>query len=132
MQELNVLEQIGYSYARLKEPITFEEWKDQDDYSSYSYIVNEILSTNYNSEWWLENYPQESKWANENGLNHIEGDSGGEGCGEYCYMIFSWQGKTYKIEYSYYSYNGNNFDDVEDTIREVKPVEKLVIVYEDM
>jgi hypothetical protein len=60
----------------------------------------------------------------------IEGELGGEGSGEYCYGVFKFDGKFYKTEWSYYSYEGCNWDNIEHTLKEVKPVEKLVTVYE--
>jgi len=63
------------------------------------------------------------------GYEWIEGDTGGEGQGEACYGIFKLQDKIYKAEWSYYSYNGCEYDDIESTLKEVKPIEKMVTVY---
>ncbi len=112
---MNVLDEIIKSYNE-KFP---GDVLDDDDYSE---VVGEKINYTYSSD---------KKWAKENNLKLIEGDTGGEGSGEYCYSIFSWKDKVYKIEYSYYSYGGTDYDGVEDTIREVVPVEKLVTVYED-
>lgn len=60
----------------------------------------------------------------------MEGDTGGEGEGEYCYSVIRFQGKFYKAEWSYYSYNGCEYDYIADTVKQVFPKEKLVIVYE--
>lgn len=60
----------------------------------------------------------------------LEGDYGGEGEGEYCYGVISFMGKYYKAEWTYYSYNGREYDDIENTIKEVAPVERLVTFYE--
>ncbi len=130
---MNVLQEIGLSYTRMENDnpeLTLEDYWENSDYEGdYSYVVNEII------EWYgmLDNKYGDIKdkaWAKENNLKFIEGETGGESSGEYCYAIFSWKEKVYKIEFSYYSYHGNDFDGVEDTIREVKPVEKLVTVYE--
>lgn len=131
-EELNVLQEIGYSYTKLEYPdLTVEGYFDSGEYKSdYSYIVNEIIAIDYFSDWRLKSYLEDSKWAKDNGFKYLEGDTGGEGMGEYCYAIFSWKDKVYKIEFSYYSYHGNDFDDVERTIKEVRPVEKLVTIYE--
>lgn len=127
---MNVLKEICQSYHSLE--LEEGEVYDEDNVeSSYSFIVFEIIESSYDSKWYRESYPEQCAWAKDNNLAVIEQDGGGEGGGEYCYMIFSWKDKTYKIEYSYYSYNGHDFDGVEDTIREVVPVEKLVTVYED-
>ncbi len=61
---------------------------------------------------------------------HIETEGGGEGGAEYCYGVFKLDGKSYKAEWSYYSYEGCNFDEIFDTLKEVKPVEKIITVYE--
>lgn len=42
----------------------------------------------------------------------------------------SWGGKTYRAEYQYYSHHGHDYDSIEDCIKEVKAVEKMVTVYE--
>lgn len=60
----------------------------------------------------------------------MTGQRGGEGSGEYCYGVIRFKGKFYKAEWTYYSYNGCEYEDIISTIREVKPVEKLVVVYE--
>lgn len=60
----------------------------------------------------------------------IEGEYGGEGAGEYCYGVMQLDDKFYRAEWSYYSYNGCDYDSVSNTVREVKPREKIVTVYE--
>lgn len=60
----------------------------------------------------------------------IKGDTGGEGQGEYCYGIFKLKDTIYKAEWSYYSYHGCDYDDIESTLKIVKPVEKTVVFYE--
>ena len=67
---------------------------------------------------------------NDYGYEHLEQEGGGEGGGEYCYGVFKFKGKLYKAEYAYYSYEGNDYSEILSTLREVKPVEKLVTVYE--
>lgn len=56
----------------------------------------------------------------------------GEGSGEYCWGVIRFKGKHYKAEWTYYSYHGCEYEDIIiiSTIREVKPVEKLITVYE--
>jgi hypothetical protein len=63
-------------------------------------------------------------------FEHIQQEGGGEGGAEYCYGVFKLNDKYYKAEYSYYSYNGYEFDDICDTLQEVFPVERLVTFYE--
>lgn len=61
---------------------------------------------------------------------HLEQEGGGEGQGEYCYGVFKLKGVIYKASYSYYSYNGHEYNGICNTLQEVRPVEKTVIVYE--
>lgn len=64
------------------------------------------------------------------GYKHLEQEGGGEGGAEDCHGVFSFKGKIYRGCYSYYSYNGHEYDYIESTLQEVKPVEKTIIVYE--
>lgn len=61
---------------------------------------------------------------------HLDQDGGGEGGAEYCYGVFSLNGKIYRADYSYYSYNGYEYDYIMGSLREVKPVQKTITVYE--
>jgi hypothetical protein len=61
-------------------------------------------------------------------LEVLENIGGDEGDGEYAYIVFRYKDKFYKLEYSYYSYVGRDFDCA--TFSEVTPVEKLMTVYE--
>ena len=61
---------------------------------------------------------------------HLEQEGGGEGGSEYCYGVFQLGDKIYRAEYSYYSYNGHEYDYILDTLEEVKPVEKTITTYE--
>lgn len=71
----------------------------------------------------------EAKLTTE-GYKYLDGDTSGEGGGEYCYGVFELKGKTYKAEYAYYSHNGHEYDGIEDTLREVTPVQKTITVWE--
>lgn len=66
----------------------------------------------------------------EYGYKHVTQEGGGEGGAEYCYGVFELAGKTYKAEYSYMSHYGYDFEGILDTLKEVKPVQKMVTVYE--
>jgi len=61
------------------------------------------------------------------GFELIE-QQGGEGEGEYAYSVFKWKDKVYRFDYSYYSYNGLEFDS--STLYEVEKKQKTVTVYE--
>lgn len=64
------------------------------------------------------------------GYRVVEQEGGDEGGAEHCYAVFELDGKFYKAEYSYYSYNGHEYDNIHKTLKEVFPKEKLVTVYE--
>lgn len=61
---------------------------------------------------------------------HVESEGGGEGEGEYCYGVIKVGDEHYKADWSYYSYNGCEYDDIESTVRVVAPKEKTITVYE--
>jgi hypothetical protein len=61
---------------------------------------------------------------------HLDSDGGGEGGSEDCYGIFKLGDKIFKAYYTYYSYNGHEYENIVDTLREVTPVQKTVTVYE--
>lgn len=63
-------------------------------------------------------------------LTNIERDGGGEGGGEYCYGVIKLGEEYYKAEWTYYSYQGEDFDDIESTITQVSPRKKTITVYE--
>lgn len=64
----------------------------------------------------------------ENIFEHIENDGGGKGGSEDCYSVIKYKGEFFKITFNYYSHQGYYFDNAEAF--RVKPVEKLVTVYE--
>lgn len=66
----------------------------------------------------------------DKGYETIESKGGYEGGGEYCYGVIRLGDKFYKTGWTYYSYNGCEYDYIEDTIKEVKPVEKTITIYE--
>ena len=63
-------------------------------------------------------------------MKHIEQDGGGEGGGEHCETVVQAGDKYYKIVYSYYSYDGYNYDDAD--VYEVTPVQRLVTFMNNM
>lgn len=66
----------------------------------------------------------------EKGYKHLKQSGGGEGGAEYCYGVFEFDGKIYRAEYSYYSYNGFEYDYIVDTLKEVQPKTRTITVYE--
>lgn len=62
------------------------------------------------------------------GVRIVE-QEGGESEGEYAYTVWEWRGEFFRLDYSYYSYNGYENIDL-DNIRHVKKVERTVSFYE--
>lgn len=105
-------------------------WRDDE-------VGNSFLYQLFNGD--LDEFDIPSSWQNSVARKEIlaqydykalEGDYGGEGEGESCYGVIRFQGKFYKAEWSYYSYNGCDYDYIADTVKEVFPVEKTITVYE--
>lgn len=71
-------------------------------------------------------------WSSTVGFKHLQQEGGGEGGAEDCHIIFEVAGKTYSMQYSYYSYDGYDFYGAEESICEVEPVQKTVTVYESV
>ena len=66
----------------------------------------------------------------QSGYEHITSEGGGEGEGEYCYGVIK-IGDTYlKAEWSYYSYDGCEYDHIFGTLEVVTPKQKTITVYE--
>lgn len=63
------------------------------------------------------------------GYKHLQQDGGGAGGSEHCYGVFQLGDKIYKAEYSYYSHQGHEIDYIVESLQEVKPQEKTIIVY---
>lgn len=70
------------------------------------------------------------KALEEWGYEHLQQEDGGEGGAEDCYGVFKLKGKTYMAEYQYYSHEGCEYAYILDTVREVKPIEKTITVYQ--
>lgn len=89
--------------------------------------VSEFVSYGGSSEQYRKN---KEAFVEETGYEHLDQDGGGEGGAEYCYGVFKLQGKIYRAEYAYYSHQGHEYDCIAETLREVKPVQKTITVYE--
>jgi hypothetical protein len=69
------------------------------------------------------------KIKTEFGYELLQEEGGGEGGAEYCYGVFSLKGKTYKAEFSYFSYDGNSTNGCANSLKEVTPVIQKVTVW---
>lgn len=81
-------------------------------------------------EWNLKIDERYKSFLEKTGYSQIDGEGGHEGGAEYCWGVFEFLGKTYKAEYSYYSYHGDEYDGISKTLKEVKPVQKTVTVWD--
>lgn len=75
---------------------------------------------------WIDNAIMVDNISGTLGYKHIKS----VGCGEYCYGIIKVKDRYYKAEWLYYPYSGCEYDCIEGTLKEVKPVEKVITVYE--
>lgn len=60
----------------------------------------------------------------------ISDEGGCEGQGDTGVIVFEWKGKFYKFECYYASYDGRNYEGAASSLREVKPVQRMVTFYE--
>lgn len=70
--------------------------------------------------------------AEKFGYEHFEQDGGGEGGAEDCHAVFKLGDKTYRTYYWYRSHYGYGTDGIVDNLEEVKPVQKMVTVFESV
>lgn len=96
--------------------------EDKDQYDKEYVLYTEERDKKY--------FPFVEKEKQAWGYEHLEQEGGGEGGSEYCYGVFKLKGKVYRAEYSYYSYEGSDYSDILGTLKEVKPVQKTITVYE--
>lgn len=112
---------VGYEFTN-DYPLYSLSRTDKVEYDrQYELYINE-RDTSYQSH--VDNIREQL------GYEHLDQEGGGEGGSEYCYGVFKLKGKVYRAEYSYYSYHGHEFDYILDTLKEVKPVQKTITVWE--
>lgn len=63
--------------------------------------------------------------------SRVEGDYGDEGEGESCYGVIRLGDDFFQAEWTYYSYNGCEYDYIEQTVREVVPEQAIITVYKN-
>tara|TARA_R100000541_G_C1897352_1_gene84071 strand:+ start:87380 stop:87829 length:450 start_codon:yes stop_codon:yes gene_type:complete len=114
--------------------VTLNSFKEYPAYPRYSLKESdpELYNKQYSAYQEVRDYNNklEEDYMESIGYKHLDQNGGGEGGQEACTGIFSFKGKIYCCEYAYYSFNGHEYDYIEDTIHEVKPVEKVITVYE--
>lgn len=64
------------------------------------------------------------------GYEHLQQEGGGEGGAESCFGVFKLKGKVYQAFWRYYSSDGYETYGAAESLREVKPVQKTITVYE--
>lgn len=82
----------------------------------------------YGTDFFVGDCTDERPTWNGVAIEFVEQDGGGEGGAEDCYTVLKVLDGYIKIEYSYHSYSGFNFDYA--TVKPVKPVERMVTFYE--
>lgn len=111
----------------------FQDLYDAGFEETYTTIYNVFDGdeTPENSELdWREAAKVFTKVANKHNEEVVEVEGGSEGGGEYCYGVIRVGDKYFKAEWSYYSYNGCEYDYIEESIQEVVPVETTITVYQ--
>lgn len=111
----------------------FEEILEEGDLAALLYQMGEGDSGWYPEGYYVTSKPdetweqrrvrQEALLLEKLGYQHISQEGGGEGGAEDCEGIFKFKGKTYRVEYNYYSHNGHEYDTIVSTLEEVFPVE---------
>lgn len=98
----------------------FEEYTDDWGDSSWSALVE-----------YLDNWRGENDWKQVGGVGLVRlaaSQTGGEGEGEYCYLIFELEdGRFFRKEGYYASFHGTDWDGY---FCEVAPAERVITVYE--
>lgn len=109
------------------------ELVDSENYSLESFIYymceGDSDFIRYGGDW--DTYKKsQQEFLEKFDYEHLDQDGGGEGGSEDCYGVFRFMGKIYKAYYNYYSYHGYEYDGITENLKEVKPVQKTVTVYE--
>lgn len=117
----------------VEEISTIIEYKAHTSEILYHLFEDNVSDVLYNPpelSGWSEVRDFTEKFLGGKDYELMESEGGHEGGGEYCYGVIRLGDKYYKAEWAYYSYDGCEYDYIEDTIKEVTPVEKTIIVYE--
>lgn len=102
---------------------------DQISIDEFREILEEEFQKTYDdSGWGFEFHDALMEGYEDNGIELLEQDGGGEGGSENCYSVLLVNGVYYRVNYRYYSHIGFETDDATVTI--VTPREKTIIVYE--
>jgi hypothetical protein len=87
----------------------------------------------HDDPYWDEEYDEQfnkfTEFLDELGFKIVHQEGGGEGGGEYCEVVIELEGKTYKLNYEYRSYEGYTIDDIWNWDL-VTAKQKMITVYE--
>lgn len=97
---------------------------------SYEVSEEELINILTEGLRWASGISDAVRWLKENGYELLDQDGGGEGGSESCSVVFKLKDKMYRAYYSYYSYEGYDYFGFFDNMKEVKPVQKTITVYE--
>jgi hypothetical protein len=120
----------------------YEAWSQTSRYLGRDVTDQDRAKRDAAHEAWREHYeanrdtisdkkvvPWTFKWnGKELPVSVVENNGGTEGGGEAAHMIYKVCDRLFRLDGSYYSYDGTTWDD--DSFREVKPVVKEVTFYE--
>lgn len=94
-------------------------------FSDELYDLNEYCDTDLHYREFEQQILLDYQYQNMN-----DGNTGGEGEDEHCSNVIKLHDKYYRASWSYYSYNGCEYDYIANTVQEVVPKEKVVTVFE--
>lgn len=103
----------------------FQEFVEEKSIDSIDQL---LLALCRNDQWMCDELTDQMLQAN--GYEHLDEDGGGEGGAEDCYGVFRWNGTIYRAEFTYMSHYGYETWGIQSSLREVKPVERMVTFYE--
>lgn len=118
----------------------YEAWGNSGRVRPYDEVARNARETAYQAyrEHWeanketissQKNVPWTFKWnGKELPVEVVENNGGTEGGGEAAHMVYKVCDRLFRLDGSYYSYDGTTWND--DSFREVKPVVKQVTFYE--
>ena len=109
LEELKTSSSLKTIVYNLSEGDNYFENEDNVPWDSYREHTKKVLET----------------WE----YKHIYSKGGGEGGAEDCEGVFSLKGVYYKTNYSYYSHQGYDYDDILNTLKVVTPEEEIRTVY---
>ncbi len=101
-----------------------------EDIGDIFYSSDIYQDASKNDASWRAGTDAVEQWLSDRSYEFIESEGGGEGEGEYCHGVIRLGGVHLKADWSYYSYNGPEYDYIANSVKEVTPQKRVITVYE--